>query len=166
MHLDILTDGLPLTPQEKKKQNQNYISFYFCLLLAESLQDKRNKGGKKKRLQCWLSFASLDETLFMGEIFCRQFQEKGSLTAISCTPTLFEFKQISANEHGSEKYSRGDFTLSQVIIILMQLWRARGFLALTCKNGRQCAAGTLCCWHRKLQKMEPNLNILTRHPRV
>lgn len=43
MYLDILTGGLPLTPQEKKN-----ISLYFCFLLAESLQDKRNKGGKKE----------------------------------------------------------------------------------------------------------------------
>lgn len=165
MHLDILTDGLPLTPQEKKqKPKLHFILFLPSSCRVPSGQEKQR--GEKKRLQCWLSFASLDETLFMGEIFCQQFQEKGSLTAISCTPTLFEFKQISTNEHGSEKYSRGDFSLSQVIIILMRLWRARGFLALTCKNGRQCAAGKLCCWHRKLQKMEPNLNILTRHPRI
>lgn len=140
MYLDILTGGLPLTPQEKKTTFHFIFAFFF-----QSPFRTRETKEEKKRLQCWLSFASLDETLFMGEIFCRQFREKGSLDAIRCTPTRFEFKQISANEHSSEKYSRGDFSLSQVIMILMWLWRARGFLALTCKNGRQCAAGMLCC---------------------
>lgn len=42
-----------------------------------------SKGEEKKRPQCWLSFASLDETLFMGKIFCWHFQEKGNLSANS-----------------------------------------------------------------------------------
>lgn len=140
MYLDTLTGGLPLTPQEKKPLH--FTLFLLSSCRVPSGQEKQRR--KKKRLQCWLSFASLDETLFMGEIFCRQFREKGSLDAIRCTPTRFEFKQISANEHSSEKYSRGDFSLSQAIMILMWLWRARGFLALTCENGRQCAVGMLC----------------------
>jgi hypothetical protein len=62
--------------------------------------------------------------------FADNFKRKKTLSANSYTPTQFEFKQISTNEHSYEKENRGDFSLSQVLMILMQFWRAGSYLSL------------------------------------
>lgn len=87
----------PSNPTEGKKKPSTF-HFIFAFFLQIPFR-KRETKKKKKRLRCCLSSASLDETLFMGKIFYWQFQEKGSLSAINGSPTLFEFQQISTNEH-------------------------------------------------------------------
>lgn len=132
LHLDLDTDS-PFQPARKNSTFQ----LYFCFLLADSLQEKKRES--EKRLQWWRSFASLEGTLFMGNIYW-QFQDTPS--AKRWTPTPSEFKQISTMN--TVMRNKVEVTQPKPIIMTSVALRARGLLALTCKSARQCAAIMLC----------------------